>query len=135
MITIAMMNGSTIQIGINNNMLLAEVREAISQESGIAPSKQLLKYKGRSIEDKVGIRHKWSDSNIPFGSILHLVVLMYTIQGSSQVHGDALEFRLKWEVTLLGGRTTKGRPKIAQLQGFSIALDEQHGKRSCALLL
>jgi len=129
MVTIAMMNGSAIQIEVTNNMLLKEVSEAISQESGVTPLRQLLKYKGRTIEDKLGIRQKWCDLNIPFGSILHLVVLMYTVQGSSRVHGNDLEFRLNWEVTRLSGKTKHGRPRIAQLQGFCTALDK-HGKET-----
>jgi len=143
-VTIAMMNGSTFQIEISNSMLLTEVRDAISEASGITPSRQLLKYMGRTIEDKLGIRQRWHDLNIPFGSILHLVVLMCTVKASSQVHGDVLNFRLEWDPTFLGTYNTSGNPKIAQLQGFCTALDERgiekgivhfqcHRDQSCAL--
>jgi len=127
-VDVALLDGRRCSIDLSTATPLSEVKTEIKRRLGVPTAKQRLLYRGRDLNcsDNIaqGDQQKWGDLDVPFGSVLQLVVIMY--QTGSSAHAGAgqsaggvsrMHFNLSWRAGF----------ERKHLNGTCIALDESGG--------
>lgn len=119
-ITVVVIDGQTFYLEFAKTISLQGFQQKVFEASGIKPCNQLFFHNGNKLGEKSSER--WSDLGVPFGSIVHLIVVMHAVSGSTAVNGDQLTFSLRWSPVIKEHKQGRN-PKIFQLQGSCAAHD------------
>jgi len=124
-VDVALLDGRRCSFDLSTATPLSEVKMRIKSHLGVPTTKQRLLYRGRDLSasdnDAQGDQKKWGDLDVPFGSVVQLVVIMYQTgrsahfgRGQSAGGVSRMHFNLSWGA----GHERK------HLNGTCIALDK-----------
>ncbi|CAE8681025.1 unnamed protein product [Polarella glacialis] len=107
-VSFALVDGRRCSVRVSTSTRLAELKEKVRQELDVPVARQRLLYRGRNLgENDKGEQddnRRWADLEVPWGSMLHLVVIMYETgsgiqsrqSGGSGGSVKQLKFNLSW---------------------------------------
>lgn len=122
-IEVAVLDGRRQRLQVSRSMALGQVLASIQQKMEVPVSKQRLMYNGRSLTGGSSEAHRvtWGQLNVPFGSVIQLVVVMHQTNMGGQGCCESLIFDLEWDPVVVCHAS--GRDSTHFLNGSCLVLD------------